>query len=368
MVKKTFYFLLSFLVVLSIATALFMQQKSFGKSPSGKRLERIQKSKQYKNGIFENLQPTKLLAEGASYFGLVTKYFGKGIDREPVKELPSIKTNLKTLPIEKPSLVWFGHSSFLISINGKKILSDPVFSDRPSPVQYAGSKSYLGTRVYTENDFGELDVVVISHDHYDHLDYNTIVALNNRTKLFCVPIGVGAHLEHWGIPSEKIKEFDWWEGETVLEEIELTCTPARHFSGRGFRGNKTLWASFVLRTGGYTIFIGGDSGYDQSFKEIGDAFGPFDIAMLECGQYDVQWPDIHMMPEQTVQASVDLKAKVLLPVHWGKFTLGLHPWKEPIQRASAHATKLNVTMTTPVIGEPIYLDGSFPVTRWWEGF
>lgn len=367
MIKKTLVVLVSLLVVFAIATALFMQQKSFGKLPSGERLERIKKSKQYKNGIFENISPTQLLAEGASYFGMITKYFGKGVDREPTKNLPSVKTDLKKLPIEKPSLVWFGHSSFLITINGKKILSDPVFSDRPSPVQYAGSKSYPGTRVYNEADFSALDVIVISHDHYDHLDYNTIVALNERTKLFCVPIGVGEHLIHWGVSPDKIKEFDWWEGEIVAEGIELTCTPARHFSGRGFRGNKTLWASFVLKTGGYTIFIGGDSGYDQSFKKIGEAFGPFDIAMLECGQYDKQWPDIHMMPEETVQASIDLKAKVLLPVHWGKFTLALHPWKDPIQRATIHAEKLNVKLTTPVIGEPIYLDGTFPSTKWWEG-
>ncbi len=368
MLKKTFIGFVSLLVLLSIATAVFMQQKSFGKLPSGARLERIKNSKQYKDGSFENIEPTKLLAADASYFGMVTKYFGKGIDREPVKNLPSVKTNLDGLPKEKPSLVWFGHSSFLISINGKRILSDPVFSDRPSPVQYAGSKSYPGTRVFDVADLPALDVIVISHDHYDHLDYNTIVALTPRTKFFCVPLGVGEHLIHWGVPANKIKEFDWWEGETVMEGIELTCTPARHFSGRGFRGNKTLWASFVLKTGGYNIFIGGDSGYDNSFKAIGEALGPFDIAMLECGQYDKQWPDIHMMPEETVQASIDLNAKTLLPVHWGKFTLALHPWKEPIERATAHAKKLGVNVTTPLIGEAIYLDGSYPATRWWEGY
>jgi L-ascorbate metabolism protein UlaG (beta-lactamase superfamily) len=146
----------------------------------------------------------------------------------------------------------------------------------------------------------------------------------------------------------------------------LICTPARHFSGRGIRNNKTLWASFILKTGGYNIFIGGDSGYDRSFKNIGDAYGPFDIAMLECGQYDLQWPEIHMMPEETIQASIDLQAKVLLPVHWGKFTLALHPWKDPIQRALKHAEKLNVKVTTPVIGEPIVLGERFPNSRWWE--
>ena len=220
--------------------------------------------------------------------------------------------------------------------------------------------------VYNTSDFPELDVVIISHDHYDHLDYNTITQLKEKTKLFCVPLGVGEHLRHWGVEPDRIKEFDWWEGEMVLPGIDLTCTPARHFSGRGLRSNKTLWASFVLKTGGYTIFIGGDSGYDDAFKAIGEQFGPFDIAMLECGQYDTQWPNIHMMPEQAVQASIDLKAKVFLPVHWAKFTLALHPWKDPIQRVLKHAETLNAKVTTPQIGEPIYLGETFPVSRWWE--
>jgi L-ascorbate metabolism protein UlaG (beta-lactamase superfamily) len=365
MVIRSLKILVGFILTLSIATALFMQQKSFGKLPSGESLERIKKSAQFKDGVFKNIEETKMLAEGASYFGMMTKFFGKGIDREPVDSLPSVKTDLKNSS-EKPNLVWFGHSSFLISIAGKKILSDPVFSQRPSPVQYAGSKAYPGTMVYNVSDFPDLDVIVISHDHYDHLDYNTITALNARTKMFAVPLGVGQHLLHWGVPKEKIHEFDWWESGEIVPGIDLTCTPARHFSGRGFSRDKTLWASFVLKTGGYTIFIGGDSGYDQSFKKIGEAYGPFDIAMLECGQYDVQWPSIHMMPEETVQASIDLKAKVLLPVHWGKFTLALHPWRDPIQRATKEAERLNVNVTTPLIGEPIYFGETFPKTKWWE--
>jgi L-ascorbate metabolism protein UlaG (beta-lactamase superfamily) len=343
-----------------------MQQQSFGKLPDGTSLERIKKSPQYKNGTFKNLNETRLIAEGASYLGMFSKYFAKGVDREPVKDLPSIKTNLKSLVAERPAIVWFGHSSYFISIGGKKILVDPVFSQRPSPVQYAGSKSYPGTMVYNANDFSGLDVVIISHDHYDHLDYNTITQLKEKTKLFCVPLGVGEHLRHWGVEPDRIKEFGWWEGEMVLPGIDLTCTPARHFSGRGLRRNKTLWASFVVKTGGYNIFVGGDSGYDESFKAIGEQFGPFDIAMLECGQYDEQWPEIHMMPEQTVQASIDLKAKVFLPVHWAKFTLALHPWKDPIQRVLKHAETLNAKVTTPQIGEPIYLGESLPVSRWWE--
>jgi L-ascorbate metabolism protein UlaG (beta-lactamase superfamily) len=367
MLKKILASLLVLIMALVLATTLFMQQKSFGRSPSGARLERIENSPQYKDGSFQNIRKTRLLAEGVSYFSMFRKYFGKGVEgREPSKPLPAIKTDLKKLPEDKPSLTWFGHSSYLLKIGGKKILADPVFSERPSPVQYAGSKSYPGTRIYAPADFPDLDVVVISHDHYDHLDYNSILELDKKTKLFCVPLGVGGHLEYWGIDPKKIREFDWWEGDTVSRGISLTCTPARHFSGRDFSRNKTLWASFVLKTGGYTIFIGGDSGYDESFKAIGDKFGPFDLAMLECGQYDVQWPDIHMMPEETVQASLELQAKALLPVHWAKFTLALHPWKEPIQRAVKHAESLNVNITTPRIGETIFLGEKLPVNRWWD--
>jgi L-ascorbate metabolism protein UlaG (beta-lactamase superfamily) len=365
MVIRSLKILTGLILFLALLTALFMQQRSFGRLPSGERLERMKKSAQFKDGIFQNVKDTRLMAEGASYFGMATKFFGKGIDREPVNPLPSVKTDLKNLS-EKPTLIWFGHSSFLISIGGKRILADPVFSERPSPVQYAGSKAYPGTMVYEPNDFPELDVIVISHDHYDHLDYNSIKELNAKTKLFCVPLGVGEHLLHWGVAPEKIKEFDWWDGEEVLPGIDLTCTPARHFSGRGFRRNKTLWASFVLKTGGQTIFIGGDSGYDESFKKIGEAFGPFDIAMLECGQYDPQWPQIHMMPEETIQASIDLKAKVLLPVHWAKFTLALHPWRDPIERATKESARLQVPLATPKIGEPIVFGSPYPSEKWWR--
>jgi L-ascorbate metabolism protein UlaG (beta-lactamase superfamily) len=366
MIAKTLKFLFIGVLVFALITTLFMQQRSFGKLPSGDRLERVKNSPQYKGGIFKNIKETKLLAEGASYFGMVTKYFGKGTDREPLEKLPTIKTDLKALPADKAVIIWFGHSSYLISIGGKKILADPVFSERPSPVQFAGSKSYPGTMIYSTDDLPDLDVVIISHDHYDHLDYGTIQKLKTKTKLFCVPLGVGEHLIHWGIVPSQIREFDWWEGEMVMPGTEVVCTPARHFSGRGFRGNRTLWASFVLKTGGQTIFIGGDSGYDESFKKIGEKYGPFDLAMLECGQYDVQWPEIHMMPEETVQASLDLRAKAFLPVHWAKFTLALHAWKEPIQRAVKHAESLQVNIATPKIGEPIVLGETLPSTRWWD--
>jgi L-ascorbate metabolism protein UlaG (beta-lactamase superfamily) len=343
-----------------------MQQSSFGKLPSSARLERIKKSPHYRDDRFQNIVITKTIAEDASYLRMAIDFFGKGIDREPTSPLPTTKTTLDTFTSENPVIIWFGHSSFLIKMNRKNILVDPVFSERPSPVQYAGSKSYPGTMIYSTNDLPELDAIIISHDHYDHLDYNTIVALKNKTKVFCVPLGVSEHLLHWGVDEKKILEFDWWESKSILPEFELIATPARHFSGRGFKRDKTLWASYVLKTSQHRIFIGGDSGYDGSFKTIGEKYGPFDIAMLECGQYDAQWPYIHMMPEETVQASIDLNARVLMPVHWGKFTLALHPWKEPIERASKHAAALKVKLATPQIGEPIVLHDLIPQREWWK--
>ena len=365
-IKTSLKVLLVTIAAGAIIIYLFMLQPSFGKLPSGDRKKRIENSPQFKNGSFQNLEKTKLLADDASYLKMVTKFFSSDTIREPVQTLPAIKTDLTSITGDKPTLVWFGHSTYLICIGDKKILVDPVFSERPSPVQYAGSKSYPGTMIYTPDDFPSLDLVIISHDHYDHLDYNTILKLKEKTKLFCVPLGIGEHLGYWNVDPKKIREFDWWEGDNVLPGIELTATPARHFSGRGFSRNKTLWASFVLKLYGYSIFIGGDSGYDGAFKTIGEKYGPFDLAMLECGQYDLQWPEIHMMPEETVQASVDLRAKAFLPVHWAKFTLALHPWRDPIQRAVKHARSINVNITTPMIGQPFVINENLPNKNWWH--
>jgi L-ascorbate metabolism protein UlaG (beta-lactamase superfamily) len=364
--KRLFKVLLVIVAVLTLTIYLFMQQKSFGKLPSGSRLERIKQSPNYKDGSFQNILPTPMIAEDASYPKMMVDFFfGKGVNREPSKTLPSIKTNLKSLP-DEPSIIWFGHSSYLIYVDGKTILVDPVFSAYASPVQYFGSKNYPVTNPYSIDDFPSIDLVLISHDHYDHLDYNTILKLKSKTKFFVTPLGIGSHLAYWGVEESKIKEFDWWEGETILPGLDVTCTPARHFSGRGFTRFQTLWASYVLKAGKFKIFVGGDSGYDESFKNIGAKYGPFDLVMLECGQYDKQWPYIHMMPEQTVQASLDLQAGRLLPVHWGKFTLALHPWDEPINRAVKAADSLHAKLTTPVIGERLRLDSISGGSVWWK--
>lgn len=352
---------------LALITILFMQQKSFGKLPSGQRLERIKKSPQYRDGAFQNVEHTEMMMPDVSYPSMIYKFFfGSIADGEPSKVLPAVKTDIKNISREQNSITWFGHSSYLLVFGGKFIMIDPVFSQRASPVQFAGSKAFPAEYSYTIDDFPELDAVIITHDHYDHLDYHSIVKLRSKANIFITSLGVGEHLVYWGIDESKIVELDWWESTAKLEGIHMTATPARHFSGRGFKRNQSLWSSFVLNAGNQKIFVGGDSGYDGSFRKIGERFGPFDFAILECGQYNEQWPYIHMMPEQTVQASIDLKANVLLPVHWGKFKLSFHPWYEPIQRAYRKASEAKVSVATPLIGEVLALDTPKFGNTWWE--
>lgn len=342
-----------------------MPQKPFGKLPSGPRLARIMKSPNYRDGRFQNLTDTKMMAEGTNYLDLMVSFFSKGVDRNPVGPIPSVKTDLKSHSND-PTIIWFGHSSYLLRIEGKNILIDPVFSNRASPYPFMGVKGYDIVLPYTVDDFPSIDALIITHDHYDHLDYQTMLRLAPKVKGYYTSLGVGSHLAYWGVEESRIREFDWWDGETILPGIDLIATPARHFSGRSLKRNQTLWSSFVLKTKEHNLFLGGDSGYDKAFRKIGDTYGPFDVAILECGQYNAMWPNIHMMPEETVQASADLRSKALLPVHWGKFTLALHPWREPIERALKQARSLDMTVTTPMIGETVSLNQLLPHTRWWD--
>ena len=359
--------LLAVVVVLAAAIFLFMQQDSFGKEPEGARLERIKKSPNYQDGNFVNLVDTPVSAPNTNMFKLAVQFLFKSKDdTDPNFTLPSVKTDLKVTPSARPTLTYFGHSAYLIQMSGKNILMDPALSERTSPVQWAGTKNYPGTHVYEVKDLPAIDFVFISHDHYDHMDYETLKQFAGLPTKFIVPLGVGAHLEHWGIAPESITELDWWDETNAIEGIKVTATPARHFSGRGFNRGKSLWASYVLQTPEYKIYMGGDSGYEKHFAEIGKKFGPFDLAILECGQYNEMWPYIHMMPEQTAQAGIDLGAKVIWPVHWGKLTLALHPWNESPKRISKVAEELRLKLTTPVIGEQIIIPTTFPNRNWWE--
>ncbi|RIV23561.1 MBL fold metallo-hydrolase [Fibrisoma montanum] len=369
LLRRSMYVFLGLIAVLAVVTVLVLQLATFGATPAGDRLTRIGRSANYRDGHFRYPIETSMMAPGVSYWQLLMKYLRPVANREPTKPLPSVKTDLSRLEADSaganPVLVWFGHSSYLIKVAGQTILVDPVFSDRPSPISVLGTKSYPGSNVYTVDDLPAIDVVVITHDHYDHLDYDTILKLIPKARQFHTALGVGAHLARWGVPESAIHEYDWGEGGPAGRGLTLRAVMARHFSGRGLVNGKTLWTAFVLQAPSHTLFLGGDSGYGPHFKEIGDQYGPFDLALLEAGQYDVQWPFIHMMPEETVQAAVDLRANVLMPVHWGKFTLALHPWTEPVERVLKKAGELNVTVTTPMIGEPVVVGKTYPQKRWW---
>jgi L-ascorbate metabolism protein UlaG (beta-lactamase superfamily) len=366
LLKKIMIILSIVLVALALVVFLFLQQTSFGKAPSGARLARIQKSPQYRDGTFQNQSPTPTFTGGASFLTVMKDFlFTKHEGKTPDYTLPSIRRDLKIKPSLKPEITWFGHSSYLIQVNGLNILVDPVFSGRTSPVNYAGTKAFDGADVYKAVDMPKIDVLVITHNHYDHLDFETIKKLKDQVGVFVTSLGVGADLEYWGVPASKIKELDWWETADVNADTRITAAPARHFSGRGLVRNKTLWSSFVFETNGCKIYLGGDSGYDKHFSLIGEKYGPFDLAVLEDGQYNVSWSNIHMMPEETAQVAIELKAKVLLPVHWGKFALATHRWDEPISRVLTKAKELNLKVVTPMIGEQVILDSILPESHWW---
>lgn len=265
-------------------------------------------------------------------------------------------------------VTWFGHSAFLLEMDGKILLFDPMLGERPSPVAWAGSKRFSRHLPLEPESFPEIDAIVISHDHYDHLDYSSIRKLMDKTARFIVPMGVRRRLIGWGVPSDKITEHAWGDEVTLGGELLLACTPARHFSGRGlFDRNRTLWCSWVIIGKEKKVFYSGDSGYGPHFKEIGSKYGPFHLTLMECGQYDKRWSAIHMVPEETVQAHLDLKGQLLLPVHWGAFTLAFHTWTDPVERVTKAAAQRGVNVTTPLIGETVTIDSeAFPTRAWWK--
>jgi len=355
-------------VVLIASVYFFMHQPKFGTLSSGDRLQKIKTSQQYRNGAFQNQSPTPSLTEGATFFSVLKEFFfTKKESPKPLHPVPSVKTDLLQLKKEENIWVWMGHSSYFMQIDGKTILVDPVLSGAASPLSFT-TKSFAGTDIYTTDDIPVIDLLFISHDHWDHLDYSTVKKLQPKIKTIITGLGTGAHFERWGFKKEMIIEKDWHEMADLRDGFSVTLTPARHFSGRTFKRNTALWVSFVLQTPKHKIYIGGDSGYDEHFKTIGNIHGPFDLAILECGQYNKHWKYIHMMPEETVQAALDLQTKKLLAVHWGKFSLSLHPWDEPAKRVYKAALEKKIPLLTPMIGEKVNIDDDTQTfSCWWEG-
>lgn len=361
--------ILAIIVVAFIVTVwMYMRLPQFGSMPTGVRQARIMQSGNYKDGAFQNLSETPQFTEGANFTKVSREFFfGKSARKQPVLPLQVEKADLKNLDTKEDVIVWFGHSSYFMQLNGKKILVDPVLSGHASPVSFT-TRSFKGTDVYSADDMPEIDYLFITHDHYDHLDYQTVKALRPKVKRVITALGVGSHLEKWGYDSGKITERDWYEEITTEDGFTIHTAPSRHFSGRGFKRNGTLWTSFVLQTPTWKIYIGGDSGYDTHFKEIGEKYGPFDLVILENGQYNKYWRHIHMMPEETVQAAIDLGAKKLFPVHWSKFALALHEWDDPIKRVVNEAEKKGMPLMHPTIGAVTRLDDTTQHVRWWESY
>jgi L-ascorbate metabolism protein UlaG (beta-lactamase superfamily) len=361
--KKFMYSILVIIVVFALLTVWVLNLPVFGSVSEGTRLEKLKKLNNFKaDGTLENLSPTPMKPDSVSYWDMLVGMIKGNDNSSPKKALPHVKPDFTTSI--KTKLIWFGHSSYYLQVDGVKILVDPVFSERPSPFSFIGTRNFKGTDFVKVEDFPYLDIVLITHDHYDHLDYQSILKLKSKTKLFITSLGVGAHLERWGVPADKIVELAWDENVTT-NGLKFIATPARHFTGRGFKRNQTLWSAFVLQGTNHKLYIGGDSGYDTHFKQVGEQYGPFDLAILECGQYNAYWPLIHMFPEQTVQAAKDLNAKVLLPVHWAKFALAMHSWDDPAIRVAKQAKADDLKITTPLLGESVVLDEHYPSKEWW---
>nr|WP_294794689.1 MBL fold metallo-hydrolase [uncultured Mucilaginibacter sp.] len=351
-------------VLLFIAVAGCGPIRSVGRNPKGKALNGWDTLANYKKGSFQNL--TERLDSAVKYNRWL---FLRGRPKtiRPSKPLPSVTTDLNKLAATAPTVVWFGHSSLLIKTGQGNILIDPIFSNHAGPVPGLVT-AFKGTMNYQAEDMPTIDVLIISHDHYDHLDFRTLKKLKNRIKMAIVPVGVGADLRYWGFDRKKIIELNWNQSTTLPGGLKITATPAQHKSNRTTynTANKTLWASYVIQSGQYKLFYGGDGGYGPHFKHIGKQYGPFDIAFLECGQYSPNWAWTHLTFGETAMAAVDLQACLIQPIHWAKFVAADHPWKEPIEKLLPAAKKLDVQVNVPRIGEPYTLGDSPKQKAWWN--
>lgn len=366
--KKIMIYLFILLVLFSVFILLFINiNPAFGGNPSKDQKKVYSKFDNYADGKFFYKGHTKFngnISNSSTYKGTISA----NEDRYPAGKIPVSKIDWNKVKSKEDSLTWFGHSAFLLSIDNKKILIDPMLGPIASPVSFAGPKRYSKDMLDMIKEMPPIDAVFITHDHYDHLDYQSIRKLKSKVGHFFVPYGVGNHLIQWGVAKEKITELNWWD-ETEFRGLTIALTPSKHFSGRGlFNRDTTLWGGWVILGKQTRFFTSGDGGYDGHFKEIGEKYGPFDIALIEGGQYDKRWAWAHMFPEESVQANIDVKGKHMILMHWGAFTLANHGWTEPIERALKAAKKNNVNLSAPQIGETVQLDGrlSVPISSWWK--
>lgn len=356
----------AFLLFSAAATIVVLRigDEEVGGSASGDQLERIEKSPNYDGSKFVNAELTEHITEG-NYWNLISDYLFSSEDRRPSRRISTESAGLinfdNTFGLQ---LFWLGHSTVLFNIDSITILIDPVFDERVAVI--VGSSERFQAAVINRESLPKIDAVIISHDHYDHLEKNSIVFFAQTGTIFFVPLGVGAHLRAWQVPDSQIVELDWWESKD-FHSLKIVCTPARHFSGRSLlRFDETLWASWVVVGSAHRLFYGGDTGYTDQFEKIGERYGPFDITLLPIGAYSEYWPDIHLNPEEAVTAHLTLNGQLLIPVHWGTFDVAFHPWDEPIERLVQAAKEQEVQFATPQPGEKIRFDSLSIQQEWWQ--
>ena len=337
---------------------------AFGAKAAGARAERMRASPQYDGKVFRNQAPRLPMTAASIRDIFRDMFFGPRRElRKPGGRIPLVTS----APQDGDGLhlTWYGHASTLVEIDGARVLLDPVWSERVSPAAFAGPRR-LHEPPVPLSALGRIDAVVISHDHYDHLDLATVRELLRTSEApFLVPLGVGAHLERWHVPASRIIELDWHE-EAEVAGIRFVATPAQHFSGRGLSNDSTLWTSWVVAGPSHRVFYSGDTGYFDGFAAIGEQHGPFDVALIQIGAYAEQWSDIHMTPEEGVAAHQDVQARLLVPVHWATFQLAMHPWPEPADRVWREAKATDVSLAVPRPGERIDVDAPPPVDGWWQ--
>jgi L-ascorbate metabolism protein UlaG (beta-lactamase superfamily) len=354
----------------AVGADLFIHRPEFGRQPNGARLKRIESSPHYKNGQFQCLEPIENIMEGdENRFVALGKFLFEDKKKErlfPETSMLSAKTDLKALPASKDCIVWMGHSSFYMQLGGRRILIDPVFSDFASPLFFI-NKAFAGSNVYRADDLPDIDILALSHDHWDHLDYPTIMSMKNKIGKIVCPLGVGEYFEQWGFSPEQIHEEDWFKEIKLADDFSIHVLPSQHFSGRFLTPNATQWGGFSFITNQKRVYYSGDGGYGEHFKTIGKIFGGFDLAIIENGQYNEAWHRVHLLPEESAKAAQEVGAKVVLSAHNGKFALARHAWDEPYRAFKEASQEKNYELITPQIGEIADIgrqDRAF--SAWWE--
>lgn len=365
--KPLLFSVVAIMLIASAASLPFLLNAGFGKPPEGAQLDVVERSAHYHDGQFHNTLPTQGFTGKKNMLAAWWEFLTATRENaRPTTPLPMIKTDLAAIPLQQEVMVWLGHSSWYLQLSGKRILIDPVLSDYAAPFSFI-NKAFPGEYPWRAETMPEIDLLIISHDHYDHLDHATIRALMPKIKRVITLLGVGSHLRYWGMDSALITEADWQQQVTVSDDLTVHVLPARHFSGRGLKRNQTLWGSFMFVTPEKKIYYSGDSGYGPHFKAIGEQFGHVDLAIMENGQYDQDWKYIHMQPTETAQAAVDLNARAVLPGHSGRFVLAKHSWDDPWRQLTLASADKPYRLLTPVQGEPVWVanhDQQFQA--WWE--